>query len=94
MNYDFLKNNAALGNLSPEKLEFLMNFAGAQKPTEMKDMAPFLLRAMTNAKKSNIQFTPNETDLLIQILKQNMSPEEAAKADKMIQLMKERRSGS
>ncbi len=93
-NYDFLKNNSALGGLSPEKMEFLMNFAGSQKPNDMKDMAPFLLRTMGAAQKNNIQFSSTESDLLIQILKQNMSPEEAAKADKMVQLMKERRSGS
>ena len=44
------------------------------------------------AKKQNIHFTQPETDLLISILKQNMSPEEAAKADRIIQLMKERGS--
>lgn len=94
MNNDFFKNNDALGSLSPEKLEFLMNFANAKKPTDMKEMMPFLLHSINSAQKSNIQFTSNETDLLIQLLKQNMSPEEVEKADKMIQLVKERRSGS
>lgn len=56
----------------------------------MKDMAPFLLGALGNARKNNIQFTGAETELLISILKQNMSPEEAAKADRIIRLMKER----
>lgn len=93
MDDSFFKNNAALGNISPEKLEFLMNFASMKKPTQMKDMAPFLLSAMNSAKKQNIQFSQPETELLFQILKQNMSPEEAAKAEKLMQFMKERRSG-
>ena len=94
MPYDFLNNNPLLSGMSPEKLQFLMNFATAQKPTDRKDMMPFLLSAMNNAKANNIQFSGSETELLFSILKQNMSPEEAKKADKMIQLMKNRRSGS
>lgn len=93
MAYDFLENNPLLKNMSPEKLQFLMNFATAQKPTDIKEMMPFLLSTMNNAKSNHIQFTEPETELLITILKQNMSPEESAKADKIINLMKNRRSG-
>ena len=91
MEYDFLTNNPMLKNISPEKLEFLMNFASAEKPNDIKNMMPFLLGTMNSAKKQNIQFSDPETELLVNILKQNMSPEEAAKADKIIKLMKDRR---
>ena len=74
--------------MSPEKLQFLMNFATAKKPTDIKEMMPFLLSAMNSAKSNNIQFSEPETDLLFQILKQNMSAEESAKADKIMNLMK------
>lgn len=93
MEYDFLKNNPALQNMSPEKLEFLMNFAASKKPADKKDMMPFLMSAMNTAKADRIQFTEPETNLLLTVLKQNMSPEEAAKADTIIQLMKARRNG-
>lgn len=91
MDYDFLTNNPMLKNISPEKLQFLMNFASAEKPTDIKDMMPFLLGTMNSAKKQNIQFSDPETELLVNILKQNMSPEEAAKADKILKLMNDRR---
>ena len=95
MAYDILNNNPLLQNMSPEKLQFLMNFASSKKPTEMKDMMPFLLSAMNSAKAGNIQFTEPETDLLVTILKQNMSSEEAAKADKILSVMKNaRKNGS
>ena len=79
MPYDFLNNNPLLADMSPEKLQFLMNFATAKKPTDIKEMMPFLLSAMNSAKSNNIQFSEPETDLLFQILKQNMSAEESAK---------------
>lgn len=91
---DIFQNNPLLQNMAPEKLQFLMNFASSQKPTDIKEMMPFLLATMNSAKANNIQFTDPETELLITVLKQNMSEEEAAKADKIIQFMKSRKSGS
>lgn len=84
-------NNPMLKSMSPEKLQFLMNFASKDKPTEMKDMMPFLLSTMNTAKSKDIQFTDPETELLISLLKQNMTEEESAKADKIIRLMRERK---
>lgn len=92
MEYDFLNNNPLLNGMSPEKLQFLMNFASSNKPTDIKEMMPFLLGTMNKAKKDNIQFTDPETELLVNILKQNMSADEASKADKILKLMKERRT--
>lgn len=94
MPYDFLNNNPLLADMSPEKLQFLMNFATAKKPTDIKEMMPFLLSAMNSAKQITSSSVNRRTDLLFQILKQNMSAEESAKADKIMNLMKNRRSGS
>ena len=90
MENDFFKNNPVFKSMEPEKLAFLMNFSNSKKPTEMKDMVPFLLGAISSAQKQDIHFTQPETELLITILKQNMSPQEAEKADKIIRLIKER----
>ena len=79
-------NNPGLKNMSPEKLQFLMNFE-----SNIKDMMPFLLGTMNAAKTNNIQFTDPETELLVTLLKQNMSKEESEKADKIIRLMKDRK---
>lgn len=87
MDSNLFQNNPAFSGLTPEKLEFLKTFAGMKKPTQMQEMAPFLISTLNNAKKQNIQFSQMETELLIQVLKQNLSPEEAARADKMISLM-------
>lgn len=93
MDENIFKNNPAFTALTPEKLAFLSNFANAQKPNNMKDMMPFMMQFLGNAKANNIQFTSAETELLIQVLKQNLSPAESAKADQIISLMKNRRSG-
>ncbi len=91
MNMDFFKNNENFANISPEKLNFLMNFAAQNKSGNAKEMSSMIMGAVNNAKKEGIQFTPNETDLIIEILKQNMSPEEQRKADQILLLMKNMR---
>lgn len=88
MDFDFLKNNANLSDISPEKLNFLMQFAAQNKSGNAKEMSNMILGAVNDAKKEGIQFTPNETDLIIEILKQNMSPEEQHKADQLLNIMR------
>ena len=91
MDFDFLKNNENFKNISPEKINFLMQFAAQNKSGNAKEMSSMIMGAVNNAKKEGIQFTPNETDLIIEILKQNMSPEEQRKADQILLLMKNMR---
>ena len=88
MDNNLFKNNPTFNNLSPEKLAFLMNFANAKKPTQMQEMMPFLMNSMKQAKTQNIQFSDSESNLLIEILKQNLSPEEAHKVDMMLRMMR------
>ena len=90
MNSNPFQNNPAFANLTPEKLNFLMNFANSKKPTRTQEMMPFLLASMNQAKKQNIQFTTSETDLLIDILKQNLSPEEVKKVDMVLGMLRKR----
>lgn len=88
MDFDAFKNNENFANISPEKLNFLMQFAAQNKSGNAKEMSNLIMGAMNDAKKEGIQFTPNETDLIIEVLKQNMSPEEQRKADQLLMLMR------
>lgn len=87
MDFDFL-NGKDLSNISPEKMNFLMQFAQQNKTGNAKDMSNMVMSAVSSAKQEGIQFSPNETDMIIGILKQNMSPEEQRKADQLLMLMK------
>lgn len=89
MDMNFLKGNPALNNISPEKLQFLMDFASNNPGNgDAKSMASVLMNAATSAKKQGMTFSNTETELLIEIFKQNMSEEERNKTDKMIQMMR------
>lgn len=88
MNLDFLNQNPALKDISPEKLQFILDFAANNPGGDAKTMASVLMNAATNAKKQGMSFSPNETDLLIEIFKQNMSEEERKKTDQLIRMMR------
>ena len=47
-----------------------------------------IMGAVSAAKQEGIQFSPTETDLIIEVLKQNMTPAEQQKADQILMLMR------
>ena len=84
---DLLKQGN-MGNISPEKLNFLMQFANQNQSGNAKEMSSELSHASSTAKKEGIEFSENERDMMINILKQNMSEEERKKTDMILSLMK------
>lgn len=88
MNLDFLSNNPNLQNIDKQKLDFLMEFAGQNPTGDAKNMAGVLMNAAATAKNNGVEFSQDETDVLFELLKQNMSPPEQKKADQVMMLMK------
>ena len=81
MNIDDLMNAAP--GISPEKLEFLKAFANM--PAGSNSAAMMRQR---QAKEQNIQFTPTEQDLMIQLLTANLSPAEKARVNQVLAMLK------
>ena len=88
MDFDFMKNNENFKDISPEKLNFLMQFAAQNKSNNAKEMSNMIMGAVSAAKQEGILFSPTETDLIIEVLKQNMTPAEQQKADQILMLMR------
>lgn len=86
MNASFM-NNPAFRSLPKEKQKFLEQFASQSMAGNVNDLASQLSSAAADARKQGLQFTDSETSLLINMLKQNMSPAEQVKADRIIQLV-------
>jgi hypothetical protein len=51
-------------------------------------LLPFLMAAASKNKSDGMQFTKNEMETVIEVMKMGKSPAETAKMDKMIQMMK------
>lgn len=84
---DFIRKHPDAANIPKEKLDFLMQFAGQNFNGDAKQLAGKLNSAAVSAKQKGLTFNQQETSLLINLLKQNMSPEEQQKADRIISLM-------
>ena len=81
-------NNPLFQSIPPEKQAFLKNFAAQTPSDNPNDLANQLSSAAMSAKSQGLSFSEAETTLLINMLKQNMSPAEQQKADRIIQLAK------
>ena len=84
-------NNPMLNGISPEKLQFLMEMASKDNGTTPKDMADSIMSASGNAKEKGLNFNSAESDLIIEVLKQNMNEKERKKADLLLSFMKNRK---
>lgn len=84
---DFLRNNPLLNGMDPAKLNFILNFAAKDKPTNMKDAMPFLMANMNLAKKENIQFSNAEIHLIADILCKDLSANEQAKVKRIMSML-------
>lgn len=76
MDQNFFSQNPAFQNISPEKLAFLMNFMNQEKPNSSRDMMAFLMNFVAKAQNQNLSFTTDETDFIIQHLRQGLNPAE------------------
>lgn len=83
-------SNPLFQNLTPEKLQFLMEFQNMQKPTDTNNAAPFFMNTMNQAKQKGINFSKEESSMLIELLMQNMPEGERKKAEMLMMMLKKR----
>ena len=70
--------------ISPEKLAFLKAFANMPSASMMRQ----LTQCQQQARQQNIQFTPDEQNLMLELLTANLSPEEKTRVNQVLKLLK------
>lgn len=85
-----MRSNPAFQNLSPEKLQFIMNFMGQEKSGNSREMMAMLMAFSGRAKQEGIQFSSSETDFIIQHLMESMNPSEKRQAELILNMMRRR----
>lgn len=90
MNPADLLNNPQLENISPDKLALLMELAqnSSSSTGSPQDMAASLKNASETAQKEGMDFSSGERDMIIEVLKQSMPPQEQKKIDLLMGMMK------
>lgn len=80
MNNDWQKD-PRLQSMSPEKIQFLKNFAGQLENAPKDQLLPRILSLAAQANSGNISFSSEETSLLTDILTSRLSPAEKKRLD-------------
>ncbi len=84
-------NDQRLSGIPTYKLDFLQKMFFESKNLSEKERLPFLLSLVSKSKTQNITFSEEETSLIIQIMKEYVSPEEVQKIDRFISLAKSKK---
>lgn len=79
-------NHPGLSGIDPAKLQMLQSMAAQGAGKSPNDLLPFLMAAANSSQKSGMQFSNNEIETIIQVMKMGKSPAETAKIDQMLSL--------
>ena len=77
-----------LSGIDPAKLAMLQALASQGSQKKQNELLPFLMSAANASKKNGTQFSRDEMDLIVEVLKTGKSKEEISKIDQMLQIMK------
>lgn len=81
-------NDSRLSGIDPAKLQMLLSMSGQGAEKSQNELMPFLLSAASRSREQGMTFTPQETDLIIEVMKQGKSKEEIARIDKIRMMMR------
>ena len=84
---DIFKQHPELLGMDKNKMDFIMEFAKKDKPKSTRDAMPFLMAYMSQAKEQSINFTKPEVRFISEILMQDLSPDERARIQKVLNMM-------
>ena len=76
---DIFSNHPALKNIHPVKLRLLQEISRKARGHSVEDMLPQIMMVNKELKRRNLEFTKSESDLLMEVLMQNMSPADRKK---------------
>ena len=82
------QDNPKLAGMDRSKLDMLQQLAQQGSGKSPSDLLPFIMNAASQGKNAGLYFSNNEINTIIEVLKTGKSPQERAKLDKVVNLMK------
>ena len=86
-------NDPTLAGIDPAKMALLNSLVQQGSKKNQNEMLAFLMSAAANSKRNGLQFSPGEMHMIAKALKKGKSPQETAKMDRMLSMMKMLRRG-
>lgn len=87
MSQDWMKD-PSLSGIDPAKMALLQSFISQGSGKSQNEIVSVLMAAANSSRAKGLQFSPQEMELIIRVLKVGKSPQEIARMDKMLSLMK------
>lgn len=84
MNYEELLTTPEFQKLHPIKQQIIKEVASNSQNASIESMLPKIMSINKELSKRNLNFTKTETNLLISILKEGMTPAEQKKVDMLM----------
>lgn len=81
-------NNPRLNGIDKSKLEILQGLANQGSQKSQSDLMPFLMAAASQGQSKGVKFSPDEISTIVEVIKMGKSPQEAAKLDKIVNIMR------
>ncbi len=72
-------NNPKLKGVDPLKLKIIMEIKQKSKDKSMEELLPEIMKVNQELNRRNMAFTKKETDLLLEVIEESLSPEEKNK---------------
>lgn len=74
-------DDPVLSNISKEKMDILMKIMDGSDGMEARQMLTYFIQESNKASKDGVNFTDEETEAILNVMKQNMTPAEIKKID-------------
>ncbi len=82
-------SHPSLRQIDAAKLQALLSLAEQGRGKTQNELLSFLMTAASQSGKNGVSFSNEETDLILNVLKQGRSPQEAARIDQIVSLVRQ-----
>ena len=85
---DDWKKDPRLSQMDPQKLSMLQKLADQGLGKNPSELLPFIMEAAPRGKNAGLNFSSHEISTIIEVIKMGKNPAEAARLDRIVNLMK------
>ena len=79
-------DDSRVSSIPKEKLTFLQKIFFESKKMTQKEQLPFFMALASRAKRENISFSQEEINLILEVIKEQASPEEVQKINQAVRM--------
>ncbi|MBQ3512588.1 MAG: hypothetical protein IJA32_02145 [Lachnospiraceae bacterium] len=88
-----IKNNPEFSSINPQKLELIDDFVQQNQGKKVQELIPQFIALKSKMVQKGLSFTPAESDLMLNVLKQSMTPEEQKRVEQMQNMVHGKKNG-